>query len=45
MESLHIQWLRDELPSLEKEGWTRQEEEFREATANGADGVVRSTTD
>jgi hypothetical protein len=33
------------LPSLAKEGWTRHKEKCREATFQGADGVVRSTTD
>lgn len=33
------------LPSLVKEGWPRHQERCREATFNGADGVVRSTTD
>jgi len=29
-------------PSLEKEGWTRPQEEYRAATFLGADGVVGS---
>src|SRR5215813_12154414 len=34
-----------EVPSLVKEGWTRHQEKCREATFDGADGVVRSTPD
>src|SRR5262245_34226231 len=35
----------EETPLLGKEGWTRHKEKCREATFEGADGVVRSTTD
>src|SRR5215831_5903913 len=34
-----------EVPSLVKEGWPRHQEKCREATFDGADGVVGSTTD
>src|SRR5262249_19617725 len=33
-----------EVPSLVKEGWPRHQEKCREATLDGADGVVRSTS-
>ena len=32
-------------PSLAKEGWTRHQQKCREASFEGADGVVGSTTD
>ena len=33
------------VPSLVKEGWTRHQKKWREASFDGADGVVRSATD